>query len=69
LEPLRAGEQLRVDCRCSDCHPDRTHGLAHGVKKRRARVLEQMPAIGNSALDAASPYPPPRSRETISISG
>src|ERR1019366_6639665 len=47
LEPLRAGEQLRIDCRCSDRHPDRTHGLAHGVKKRRARVLDQIPAVGD----------------------
>ena len=71
---FRVGQQFRIDRRRSDCGSDAAHGAAHRIKEGRARVFHQMPAVGDldgvrERLAAASPYPPPRSRDTMLIAG
>ena len=47
LQPLRAGEQLRIDLAGPDCSPDRPHRLAHGFEESGAGILHQVPAVGD----------------------
>ena len=44
---FRAGQQFRIDRRRPDCASDFAHGAAHCIKEGRARVLHQMPAVGD----------------------
>jgi hypothetical protein len=47
LQSFRTGEQLRRDRGRADCGTDHAHGPAHRVEECRARVLHQVPAIGD----------------------
>ena len=47
LQPFRTGEQLRIDRSRADRSTDQAHGPAHRPKEGRARILHQVPAVGD----------------------
>ena len=47
LQPFRASEQFRIDRRRTDCGTDRPHGTAYRIEESRARVLHQVPTVGD----------------------
>jgi len=47
LDALGAGQERRVNLAGADRLTDRAHRFPHGVEERAARVLHQMPAIGD----------------------
>ena len=47
LQPFRTGEQLRIDRGRADRSTDQAHGPTHRPEEGRARILHQVPAIGD----------------------
>ena len=47
LEAFGGGEQLGIDRGCADDGSYLAHRFADGIKERSARVLHQMPAVGD----------------------
>ena len=47
LQLLSVSEKLGIDDIGADRLPDLPHGFADGIEKRSARILHEMPTIGN----------------------
>jgi hypothetical protein len=47
LQLLGIGEKLGIDVVATNRLSDLPHGLGYGVQKRSARILHEMPTIGN----------------------
>src|ERR1700761_5087719 len=71
-ELFRAGQQFRIDRRRPDCGSDFAHGAAHRKAALAFSIRCQRSATWmafGSALAAASPHPPPRSRDPMLMPG